>query len=85
MPGRHQQRTGIPPRVTAIPIKRHRTARLYTEGNTAGVNVWGQLAGRRWLASLDPWTSTDIVVKIEDGNTESSIIGAVTPRSSRPF
>ncbi|MEU3009459.1 phage tail protein [Nocardia asteroides] len=64
---------------------RHRTARLFTEDSSAVVNVWGQLAGRRWLASLDPWASTDIVVRVDEGTTDSSIIGAVTPRSSRPF
>ncbi|MGW4364619.1 phage tail protein [Nocardia takedensis] len=64
---------------------RHRTARLHTDGNTAGVNVWAQLAGRRWLAALPAWSSTDLTVQVEGGNTASSLIVAVTPRSSRPF
>ncbi|WP_216917518.1 phage tail protein [Nocardia noduli] len=64
---------------------RHRTARLHTDGNTAGVNVWAQLAGRRWLAALPAWSSTDLLVQVEGGNTASSLIVAVTPRSSRPF
>ncbi|MEV0356370.1 phage tail protein [Nocardia sp. NPDC050697] len=62
---------------------RHRTARLY--GGTAITNVWGQLAGRRWLAELPPWSATDITVRVEGGGTESSLIVSVTPRSSRPF
>ncbi|WP_228837175.1 phage tail protein [Nocardia amamiensis] len=64
---------------------RHRTARTYTSGDSDPVNVWGQLAGRRWLAALPPWSATDITVKVEGGNTQSSLIVAITPRSSRPF
>lgn len=64
---------------------RHRTAQLHTDGTSAVTNVWGQLAGRRWLASLNPWSSSEVVVQVDGGTTESSIIGAVTPRSSRPF
>ncbi|MET8774020.1 phage tail protein [Nocardia sp. NPDC004654] len=64
---------------------RRRTARIYTAGDSAGVNVWGQLAGRRWLAELPPWSTTDIRVKVDGGNTQSSLVVAVTPRSSRPF
>ncbi|WP_036530045.1 hypothetical protein [Nocardia sp. CNY236] len=63
---------------------RHRTARLYS-GSVAGQHVWGQLAGRRWIASLPPWSSTEITVRIEGGTLQSSLIAAVTPRSSRPF
>ncbi len=64
---------------------RHRTARVYSSGNTKGTNVWGQLAGRRWLEALPPWSSTDILVQVDGGTTESSIVVSVTPRSSRPF
>ncbi|MEV0294534.1 phage tail protein [Nocardia sp. NPDC050710] len=64
---------------------RHRTARLYSSVNSTPVNVWPQLAGRRWMASLPPWSSTDITVRVEGGNAQSSLIVAVTPRSSRPF
>ncbi|AHH16591.1 putative phage tail protein [Nocardia nova SH22a] len=64
---------------------RHRTARVYSDANPDGRNVWGALAGRRWLASLPPWSSTDIVVRVEGGNLDSSVRVDVTPRSSRPF
>ncbi|TQM29863.1 phage tail protein [Nocardia bhagyanarayanae] len=64
---------------------RHRTARVYTTGTSQFRNVWPRLAGRRWMASLPPWSSSDITVKVEGGNTSSSLIVAVTPRSSRPF
>lgn len=64
---------------------RHRTARLYTDGATESVNVWAQLAGRRWMQSMAPWSSTEITVKVEGGTTQSSLIATGTPRSSRPF
>ncbi|WP_201298122.1 phage tail protein [Nocardia sp. CY41] len=65
---------------------RHRTARVYSAAHPSGRNVWGQLAGRRWLASLPPWSSTDIVVRVSDGGTtESAVTGTVSPRSSRPY
>lgn len=64
---------------------RHRTARVYSDDNRQGRNVWAQLAGRRWLSSMDPWSATDITVKVEGGSLGSSIIAAATPRSSRPF
>ncbi|QDP83996.1 phage tail protein [Nocardia otitidiscaviarum] len=64
---------------------RHRTARLYTDSDTQGRNVWAQLAGRRWLQSMSPWSATDITVQVDGGTIESSIVATVTPRSSRPF
>lgn len=65
---------------------RHRTARVYSDANPAGRNVWGALAGRRWLASLPPWSSTEIVVRASDGATTSATVTAtVSPRSSRPY
>ncbi|MFI1914820.1 phage tail protein [Nocardia sp. NPDC020380] len=64
---------------------RHRTARLYSKEWTEPRNVWAQLNGRRWIASLPAWSSTDITVRIEGGNTQSSLIASTTPRSSRPF
>ncbi|PSK27292.1 phage tail protein [Nocardia seriolae] len=64
---------------------RHRTAVVYDSASTKTVNVWAQLAGRRWMQSMDPWTSTEITVKVDGGTTASSIIASVTPRSSRPF
>lgn len=65
---------------------RHRTARVYSAANPSGRNVWAQLAGRRWFASLPPWSSTDITVKVSDGGTTSSAVRVdVSPRSSRPF
>ncbi|GAA5102646.1 phage tail protein [Nocardia iowensis] len=64
---------------------RHRTARLYSAGSEKVQNVWGQLAGRRWLAALPPWSATDIIVQVDGGNLQSSLIVSVTPRSSRPF
>lgn len=64
---------------------RHRTARVYTPDHPDGRNVWSQMAGRRWLAALPAWSATDITVKVEGGNSKSSLIVAVTPRSSRPF
>ncbi|MFR9750513.1 phage tail protein [Nocardia sp. 004] len=64
---------------------RHRTAQLYSATGSTERNVWAQLAGRRWLASLPPWSSTDITVQVEGGTVESSLIVSVTPRSSRPF
>ncbi|MFI7001359.1 phage tail protein [Nocardia sp. NPDC050175] len=64
---------------------RHRTARVYLEGSSKVRNVWGQLAGRRWLAAIPPWSATDRTVRIEGGTTRSSLIATITPRSSRPF
>ena len=65
---------------------RHRTARVYSPANPNGRNVWGQLAGRRWFAPIPPWSSTDIVVRVQDGGTvESSVTATISPRSSRPF
>lgn len=64
---------------------RHRTARVHTGDNPKGRNVWAQLAGRRWLSALDPWSSTEVTVKIEGGSLQSQLIASVTPRSSRPF
>lgn len=63
---------------------RHRTARLHSD-KTPVRNVWGQLAGRHWMASLPAWSSTDILVQVDGGNLQSSLIVSVTPRSSRPF
>ncbi|MGY4098040.1 phage tail protein [Nocardia sp. R16R-3T] len=65
---------------------RHRTARVYSEAAPSGRNVWAQLAGRRWLAPIPPWSSVPIPVAVTDGGTtESSITVTVTPRSSRPY
>ncbi|MGW4124771.1 phage tail protein [Nocardia sp. NPDC004711] len=65
---------------------RHRTARIYSAGSPSGRNVWGQLAGRRWFASLPPWSATDLVVRCTDGATTSAAVRVdVTPRSSRPY
>ncbi|MFF2553446.1 phage tail protein [Nocardia sp. NPDC058058] len=64
---------------------RHRTARVYSGDSPQGRNVWAQLAGRRWLTPMDPWSATDIRVKVEGGTLASSIIATATPRSSRPF
>ncbi|MGW2664143.1 phage tail protein [Nocardia tengchongensis] len=64
---------------------RRRTASLYTAGSSKPTNVWAQLAGRRWLQSMAPWSATDITVKVDGGTTASSIVATVTPRSSRPF
>lgn len=65
---------------------RQRTARVYSDTNPSGRNVWGQLAGRRWLASLPAWSSTELIVRCSDGaTTAATITAAVTPRSSRPF
>ncbi|MFI9506953.1 phage tail protein [Nocardia sp. NPDC052566] len=64
---------------------RHRTARLYSGTQTKTQNVWAQLAGRRWLAPLQPWSATDLIVQVDGGNLQSSLIVSVTPRSSRPF
>lgn len=65
---------------------RHRTARVYSDANPSGRNVWAQLAGRRWFAALPPWSATDITVKVSDGGTTSSAVRVdVSPRSSRPF
>ncbi|QIS16575.1 phage tail protein [Nocardia arthritidis] len=64
---------------------RHRTAQLYKDKGKPAHNIWAQMAGRRWLASLPPWSSTDIIVQIDGGSLQSSLIVSVTPRSSRPF
>ncbi|MGV9666930.1 phage tail protein [Nocardia niigatensis] len=65
---------------------RHRTARVYSDALPNGRNVWAQLAGRRWLASLPPWSSTELVVRCSDGaTTAASVRVDVTPRSSRPW
>ncbi len=64
---------------------RRRTARVYSPANPNGRNVWGQLAGRRWFASVLPWTSLDIIVRVQGGTTASAVSVTVSPRSSRPF
>ncbi|GAB4582628.1 phage tail protein [Nocardia sp. IFM 10818] len=65
---------------------RHRTARVTSEANPAGRNVWGALGGRRWLASLPPWSATDLVVRCSDGATTAAGVRVdVTPRASRPW
>lgn len=64
---------------------RQRTARVYSGADPEGRNVWAQLAGRRWLSALDPWSSTSIVVRVTEGTLESTVRVDVTPRSSRPF
>lgn len=65
---------------------RHRTARVYSDAEPSGRNVWGQLAGRRWFAALPPWSVTDITVRVSEGGTlASSVRIDVSPRSSRPF
>ncbi len=65
---------------------RRPTARLYSPATGEnGRNVWGQLQGRRWLFPLQPWSSTEIRVRVEGGSTASKVIGVVTPRKSRPF
>lgn len=66
--------------------ERRPTARLYSTIYGENYrNVWGQLKGRRWLFAVRPWRSEEIVVRVEGGNTMSSIIVASTPRFSRPF
>ncbi|MFD4459794.1 phage tail protein [Nocardia sp. NPDC058480] len=89
--------TAEPPRLVQTPVlqegetlridthPRRRTARVYSSADPVGRNVWAQLAGRRWLAPLPRWSSTDITVLVDAGTAQSSIIVAVTPRSSRPF
>jgi hypothetical protein len=64
---------------------RHRTATVYSGTDTDGRNVWGQLAGRRWLASLPAWSSTDITVQVDGGSLASCVAVSVTPRASRPL
>ena len=65
---------------------RRPTARLYSPSTGFnGRNVWGQLGGRRWLRSIDPWTSKEVVVRVEGGTLESGIIAQVTPRGTRPY
>ncbi|WP_067573702.1 phage tail protein, partial [Nocardia acidivorans] len=65
---------------------RHRTARVYSNALPDGRNVWAQLAGRRWLAAMPPWSSTELVVRCSDGaTTAASVRVDVTPRSSRPW
>lgn len=64
---------------------RHRTARVYSAAEPEGRNVWGQMGGRRWFASMAPWSSTPIVVRVTDGDLGSTGRVDVTPRSSRPF
>lgn len=65
---------------------RHRTARVYSDANPSGRNVFGALAGRRWFEAIPPWESVAIPVRVTDGGTLSSSIRLdVTPRSSRPY
>ncbi|MBF6459799.1 phage tail protein [Nocardia puris] len=65
---------------------RHRTARVYSAGTPSGRNVWGQLAGRRWFASIPPWSSVNIPVRVTDGGGLAAAVRVdLTPRSSRPF
>ncbi|WP_433598184.1 phage tail protein [Nocardia sp. CA-135953] len=99
-PGRWQILDPVPgdlPRMVQTPLltatqtlridthPRHRTATVYDSSGAKPVNVWAQLSGRRWMQSMDPWSSTEITVQVEGGTTASSIIASVTPRSSRPF
>ncbi|MGM5068110.1 phage tail protein [Rhodococcus qingshengii] len=66
--------------------KRRPTARVYSAaGGFNGRNVWGQLKGRRWLYSIPPWTSKEIIVRVEGGTTASSFIATGTPRGARPY
>ncbi|WP_327100068.1 phage tail protein [Nocardia vinacea] len=65
---------------------RHRTARVYSDANPDGDNVWGKLAGRHWFQPLPAWSSTEIIVRVTEGATlESTVRIDVTSRSSRPF
>lgn len=65
---------------------RHRTARVYSDANPSGRNVFGALAGRRWFEAIPPWTAVDIPVRVTDGGTLASTVRIdLTPRSSRPF
>ena len=64
---------------------RHRTARIYSEAEPQGRNVWAQLAGRHWFSALPPWSSTPIIVRVTGGDLQSAVRIDVMPRSSRPF
>ncbi len=65
---------------------RRPTARLYSPATGInGRNVWAQLKGRRWLFPIEPRESKEIVVRVEEGSTESSFIMQLTPRSTRPY
>lgn len=65
---------------------RRPTARLYSAATGFnGRNVWGQLGGRRWLKPIQPWSSKEVVVRVEGGSTKSSVIVHGTPRGTRPF
>lgn len=65
---------------------RHPTARLYSpaEGEN-GRNVWAQLKGRRWLFSVPPRSSTEVVVRVEGGTPSSQVLAVAAPRSERPW
>ncbi|WP_395705265.1 phage tail protein [Rhodococcus ruber] len=65
---------------------RRPTARLYSAATGFnGRNVWGQLGGRRWLKSIPPWTSKEVVVRVEGGTLESKVTSQLTPRGTRPY
>ncbi|WP_029925504.1 hypothetical protein [Nocardia otitidiscaviarum] len=62
---------------------RNRTARLYNAGGEYLRNIWGQMAGRRWLHAVQPWQTTEITVRIEGGDLTSEVVGTLTPRNAR--
>lgn len=65
---------------------RRRTARVYSDANPSGRNVWAALAGRRWFASVPAWSSVEIPVRVTDGGSTASTVRIdLTPRSSRPY
>lgn len=65
---------------------RRPTARLYSKATGFnGRNVWGQLGGRRWLRSIPPWSSKEVVVRVEGGSTDSAVYMQITPRGTRPY
>lgn len=64
---------------------RHRTARVYSTGGVYLRNVWGQMAGRRFLHAIQPWGTTEIHVTVEDGDLDSEIVGTLNPLNARPL
>ena len=65
---------------------RRPTARLWTNSGGENVrNVWAQLGGRRWLTPVKPWTSSEITVRVEQGDLTSQVAVVSQPRFSRPW
>ncbi|MEU2106500.1 phage tail protein [Nocardia sp. NPDC019255] len=64
---------------------RHRTARVYNASGVYLRNIWGQMAGRRFLNPIQPWGTTEINVAVEGGDLTSEVVGTLTPLDASPL